>query len=72
MIFDVGKPDLTKSSAFSLVSIATAITEKINTINKVVEMKFFNMYQSIFFIILKKRNMYGGANVAEKEQFAGV
>jgi hypothetical protein len=30
------------------------------------------MYQSIFFIILKKRNMYGGANVAEKEQFAGV
>jgi hypothetical protein len=51
MILEVGNPDFTKSSAFSLVSIATAITQKINTMNTVVEMNFFNMYQSSFLII---------------------
>jgi hypothetical protein len=51
MILEVGRPDFTKSSAFSLVSIATAITTKINTMKTAVEMNFFNMYQSSFFII---------------------
>ena len=69
MILEVGNPDFTKSSAFSLVSIATAITEKINTINKVVVINFFNMYQSIFFII-RYNALYGWANVAENGEFA--
>lgn len=69
MIFEVDNPDFTKSSAFSLVSIATAITEKISTINTVVEMNFLNMYQSIFFII-QNNAMYGGTNVTENGQFA--
>jgi hypothetical protein len=35
------------------VSITTEINEKINTMNRVVERNFFNMYQSSIFIILR-------------------
>jgi hypothetical protein len=50
MIWYEESPDFTKSSAFSLVSITTDISENIRIMKRVVEMNFFNMYQSSIFI----------------------
>ena len=50
MICEVLKPDPTKSSVFSLMSTATAITVKRNIEKKKVVKKFLSMYQSIFFM----------------------
>ena len=61
------RPDFTKSSAFSLVSMTTDINEKINTMKSVVEINFFNMYQSSIFILLNQAPLpQAVANVALK------
>ena len=45
------KPDATKSSVFSLMSTATAITVKRNMAKKKVVRNFLSMYQSSFFTV---------------------
>src|SRR5687768_559923 len=51
----VDKPDLTKSSAFSLESITTAITEKISTMKMVVVKVLRNMYRSRILNIYRRK-----------------
>jgi hypothetical protein len=50
MIWDVVRPDFTKSSVFSLLSTATAMMVNRNMQKKKVTKSFFSMYQSIFFM----------------------
>src|SRR6476661_185027 len=50
MIWKVESPVLTKSSVFSLLSTATAITVKESMQNRKVVKNLRSMYQSIFFI----------------------
>jgi hypothetical protein len=50
MMLCTDKPDLTKSSVFSLTSTTIAITAKRKMAKKKVVKNFFSMYQSSFFI----------------------
>ena len=50
MICEKGNPDFTKSSVFSLASIATAITENMISVKKTAERYFLIIYQSRIFI----------------------
>src|SRR3954467_5031446 len=54
MIWDVVRPDFTKSSVFSLLSTATAMMVNRNMQKKKVTKSFFSMYQSIFFMKVSK------------------
>ena len=51
MIWVVDNPDFTKSSVFSLLSTATAMTVNKSMQKTNVVKNFFSMYQSIFVII---------------------